>query len=144
MIPLSVSLCLYFRSSVIASDIKKKQITRECDEFVVNCLTVRAHIKSSWMCFSWFSVRKMASGTPYFSGYPADYTFTQPQEPPKPESPKPPKRPLTPYMRFSKSVSSRERFCCSMTEPSLRPFVFACNSNSLQVQGIAGDRLASW
>jgi len=48
----------------------------------------------------------MASGTPYFSGYPADYTFSQPPEPPKPESPKPPKRPLTPYMRFSKSVSS--------------------------------------
>lgn len=46
----------------------------------------------------------MASGAPYFAGYPADYTFTQPQEPPKPESPKPPKRPLTPYMRFSKSV----------------------------------------
>lgn len=46
----------------------------------------------------------MASGTPYFAGYPADYTFAQPQEPPKPESPKPPKRPLTPYMRFSKSV----------------------------------------
>lgn len=46
----------------------------------------------------------MASGAPYFAGYPADYTFAQPQEPPKPESPKPPKRPLTPYMRFSKSV----------------------------------------
>lgn len=46
----------------------------------------------------------MTTGAPYFAGYPADYTFAQPQEPPKPESPKPPKRPLTPYMRFSKSV----------------------------------------
>jgi len=52
----------------------------------------------------------MASGTPYFAGYPADYTFAQPQEPPKPESPKPPKRPLTPYMRFSKSVSNNILF----------------------------------
>jgi len=57
------------------------------------------------LCFRVLIDNTMASGAPYFSGYPADYTFPQPQEPPKPESPKPPKRPLTPYMRFSKSVS---------------------------------------
>jgi len=61
----------------------------------------------------------MASGAPYFSGYPADYTFTQPQEPPKPESPKPPKRPLTPYMRFSKSVS-----CYQTTNVPVAFFIF--------------------
>jgi len=62
----------------------------------------------------------MSSGAPYFSGYPADYTFTQPQEPPKPESPKPPKRPLTPYMRFSKSVTSHQRISTFLYRHFLR------------------------
>jgi len=69
----------------------------------------------NWYLHCWTDL-EMASGTPYFSGYPADYTFTQPQEPPKPESPKPPKRPLTPYMRFSKSVSCR-LFLLSVNRP---------------------------